>query len=99
MGCVGMSKQDHERESRGTRRPKAEEIASALRESAATPAALVRRREQQLLTTLKNLMESADNREIFVKRVRETFKLREDDPRWKAILAVWDEHLNPGRQP
>ena len=44
-------------------------------------------------------MESADNREIFVERVRETFKLRENDPRWKAILAVWDKHLNPWRRP
>jgi len=97
-----LSKQ-HDEESEASERRgrsrRAEEIASALRESAATPAALARRREQQLLTTLRNLMESADNREIFVERVRETFKLRENDPRWKAILAVWDKHLNPWRRP
>lgn len=94
-----MDKQDKERGRSGTRnRPAgdtAKEIAAALRESAATPGALARRREQQLLTALQNLMDSAENREIFVKRVRETFKLKEDDPRWQAILAVWDEHLNP----
>ena len=94
-----MDKQDKERGRSTTRnRPagdRAKEIAAAMRESAATPRALVRRREQQLVTTLRTLMESAENREIFVKRVRETFKLKEDDPRWHAILAAWDEHVNP----
>jgi len=92
---------EHRRDSprSGSGHGTAEEIASALRESAATPAALARRREQQRRATLKNLMESADNREIIIKAVRETFKLAENDPRWKAILAVWDEHLNPWRRP
>lgn len=96
---VSMNKQDKERGHSGTPKRRAgdtaKEIAAALRESAATPRALARRREQELISTLQSLMESAENREIFVKRVRETFKLKEDDPRWQAILAAWDEHLNP----
>jgi len=92
-----LSKQGKEGEGGKRRRPgggRAEEIASALRESAATPGALARRREKQLRATLQDLLES-ENRDIFVKRAQETFKLREDDPRWQAILSAWDAHVNP----
>lgn len=77
------------------RRDKPKEIADELRASAMTPQALARKRQKELLETLEWLLAASDNHAIFVARVKEKFDLKDDDPRWKAILAAWDAHLNP----
>jgi len=71
------------------------EIARALRESAATRKALARRRERLLMDTLERLLDSSENWEVLRNRVAEKFGLKENDPRWQAIRAAWDAHVNP----
>jgi hypothetical protein len=52
------------------RKDKAKEIADELRASTMTSQALARKRQKDLLETLKWLLATSDNRAIFVARVR-----------------------------